>query len=322
MSKNQVMGVIGFGFAFIFLCVGGCEVWATEMTAGDTIQLAVEYKTAYPGRFVEISVWMTNPVPIQAFSLDFTLGGWDHLINFKTTDIYVDSTRVPLDTCADPYVVCTVDTCLYSGSDGCDTLHPDPDTCPCLVWNRFPVRECFIDTVGSLIRNFETVTCHGDPGDTNLPDCKRVVVYGKARQMGAIPPRGSPGLLFRLGVNLSCLCNADSGREVLFLVSQGFSSFSDSFGFTHPFKYDMGELFAWWGKNGDANSDSAANSADISFLINYLFVGGPKPCTPEAADPDSSCHINSADISYLINYLFVGGPQPKGGCACAIKKEE
>jgi len=312
MSKNQVMGVIGFGFAFIFLCVGGCEVWATEMTAGDTIQLAVEYKTAYPGRFVEISVWMINPVPIQAFSIHFTLGGWD-LIDFKTTRIYADSVEVPLDTCPQPDTICTVDTCSCGSG---------PDTCACLVWDTFPVRECFIDTVGSLINNFETVTCHGDAGDTSLPDCKWVTVYAKARSGGAIPPGGNPGLLFRLGVNLFCLCNADSGREVLFLVSQGFSSFSDSIGFTHPFKYDMGELFAWWGRNGDANSDSAANSADISFLINYLFVGGPKPCIPEAADPDSSGFINSADISYFINYLFVGGPRLKGGRACAIKKEE
>jgi len=62
---------------------------------------------------------------------------------------------------------------------------------------------------------------------------------------------------------------------------------------------------------GDANADGHINSNDVSYLINYLFVGGPQPVPLEAGDANSDGHINSADVSYLINYLFVGGPPPR-----------
>jgi len=65
---------------------------------------------------------------------------------------------------------------------------------------------------------------------------------------------------------------------------------------------------------GDANKDGRVNSADISYLINYLFLGGPLPNPPSAGDPNGDCRINSADIAYLINYLFAGGPILLRGC--------
>jgi PKD repeat protein len=63
---------------------------------------------------------------------------------------------------------------------------------------------------------------------------------------------------------------------------------------------------------GDANGDGLINSADVAYLINYLFVGGPAPQPLEAGDANCDGTINSADVSYLINYLFVSGPPP--GC--------
>jgi hypothetical protein len=63
---------------------------------------------------------------------------------------------------------------------------------------------------------------------------------------------------------------------------------------------------------GDANGDGLINSADVSYLINYLFVNGPAPNPLGAGDANCDGNINSADVAYLINYLFVGGPPP--GC--------
>jgi len=63
---------------------------------------------------------------------------------------------------------------------------------------------------------------------------------------------------------------------------------------------------------GDANGDGVINSADISYLINYLFVSGPAPHPLEAGDANCDGNINSADVACLINYLFVNGPPP--GC--------
>jgi hypothetical protein len=68
---------------------------------------------------------------------------------------------------------------------------------------------------------------------------------------------------------------------------------------------------------GDANGDGMINSADVVYLINYLFVGGPAPLPMEAGDANCDGSINSADVVYLINYLFVSGPPP--GCGRQVK---
>lgn len=59
---------------------------------------------------------------------------------------------------------------------------------------------------------------------------------------------------------------------------------------------------------GDANRDGVINSADVVYLINYLFADGPAAVPLEAGDANCDGVINSADVVYLINYLFIGGP--------------
>jgi hypothetical protein len=319
MNRDQIKRLMWFGFAFILLGLGSSQVWATQMPDGDTLQLRVEATTVYPGHFKVVSVSMQNPVPIQWFRIHITLGGWWEKLKFKTINVYDDTLRVPLDTCPDPDTLCTVDTCE------CDTFPGSPDTCACLVLDTITVRECYTDTVGSLISNFRSITCHGSIEDTIYhPDY--ITVTGRARDHQPIPASGNFRLLFKFGVDLSCLCDADSGRKIYFLISTGpyFTNFSDTMGYAVPFKYDpIGELFAWWSKPGDINNDSLVNASDVVYLINYLFVpGSPPPCVTEAADVDSNGHINASDVIYLQNYLFAQGPPPKRGYGCAKKEEE
>jgi len=63
---------------------------------------------------------------------------------------------------------------------------------------------------------------------------------------------------------------------------------------------------------GDCNGDDVINSADVVYLINYLFKGGPAPEPSGVGDVNCDGIINSADVVYLINHLFKGGPPP--GC--------
>ena len=72
------------------------------------------------------------------------------------------------------------------------------------------------------------------------------------------------------------------------------------------------KIYACGPARGDANADGVINSADIVYLINSLFIGGPAPQTLQAGDANCDGAVNSADVVYLINYLFVGGPAP--GC--------
>jgi hypothetical protein len=253
--------------------------------AGDTVQLRVEATTVYPGHFKDISVTMQNPVPISGFNLLMKLRSNNpDLINFHTVNISQDS--------------------ILIGSD----------------WVDYPVRECYIDTIGSLISNFSSLFSRGQPADTTLPDCKYLWVKGWAKPDSPIPASGNFRLLFKFRVDLSCISDADTTRKVYFDIP--FVYFVDAAGYSLPFKYDpIGELFAWWSRPGDANNDSAITAADAVYMINYLYLQGPHLCVMEAGDADSSCKLSSADIVWIINYLFSGGPPPKGGCASAKKEE-
>jgi hypothetical protein len=66
--------------------------------------------------------------------------------------------------------------------------------------------------------------------------------------------------------------------------------------------------------SGDCNGDRMVNSADITFLINYLYKYGPSPNPLCIADVNDDGAVSSADIVYLISYLYKHGPAPLDGC--------
>lgn len=60
---------------------------------------------------------------------------------------------------------------------------------------------------------------------------------------------------------------------------------------------------------GDLNDDGVANILDITFLISYLFRGGPAPNPLASADVNcSGGYINVVDITYMINTIYKHGP--------------
>ncbi len=66
---------------------------------------------------------------------------------------------------------------------------------------------------------------------------------------------------------------------------------------------------------GDANGDGNANIADVTFLINRIFSGGPGPNPNKTGDVNGDCSVNIADVTYMIARIFSGGPAPLIGCA-------
>ncbi|MEW5923441.1 MAG: S8 family serine peptidase [Candidatus Zixiibacteriota bacterium] len=60
---------------------------------------------------------------------------------------------------------------------------------------------------------------------------------------------------------------------------------------------------------GDANFDGSINILDVTFLINYLYRGGPAP-ELYCGDANASGNLNILDATYLISYLYKGGPPP------------
>jgi len=61
---------------------------------------------------------------------------------------------------------------------------------------------------------------------------------------------------------------------------------------------------------GDANADLAVNIIDITYIIAYLYNGGPAPLPLDAADVNASGDVNIIDITALIAYLYDSGSEP------------
>jgi len=63
--------------------------------------------------------------------------------------------------------------------------------------------------------------------------------------------------------------------------------------------------------HGDADNNSQLDAADVTYLIAYLFKGGPPPVpVEEMGDANCSGEVSIADTVYLISYLYKGGPPP------------
>jgi len=62
--------------------------------------------------------------------------------------------------------------------------------------------------------------------------------------------------------------------------------------------------------NVDGDVYDQINVADLTYLVDYLFRGGPPPPCPEEGDVNGDDNTNVADLTYLVDYLFRGGPPP------------
>ncbi|MEW5995397.1 MAG: hypothetical protein AB1744_13525, partial [Candidatus Zixiibacteriota bacterium] len=61
---------------------------------------------------------------------------------------------------------------------------------------------------------------------------------------------------------------------------------------------------------GNADMEMGINVADLTFLVAYLFQGGPAPSPYEAGETDGQPGVYITDITYLVAFLFQGGPAP------------
>ncbi len=62
---------------------------------------------------------------------------------------------------------------------------------------------------------------------------------------------------------------------------------------------------------GDADNDGMGPYvSDLTYLVNYIFKGGPPPEIPESSNVDGEPGIYVSDLTLLVNYIFKGGPIP------------
>ena len=69
------------------------------------------------------------------------------------------------------------------------------------------------------------------------------------------------------------------------------------------------------GTPGDFDGVPGVTVSDLTFMVAYMFLGGPPPCNLNLMDVNGDCAgPNIGDLSYLIAYLFQGGEAPRPGC--------
>jgi len=61
---------------------------------------------------------------------------------------------------------------------------------------------------------------------------------------------------------------------------------------------------------GDASGNEKINLLDITYIIRYLYKGGPPSEPEEAADANGSGNVDLLDITFLVYYLYNAGPPP------------
>ena len=67
---------------------------------------------------------------------------------------------------------------------------------------------------------------------------------------------------------------------------------------------------------GDVNVSGSLTSADIIYLVNFVFKAGPLPLPCEASgDVNCGGSVTSSDIIYMVNHVFKGGPAPCDACS-------
>ncbi|MFH2037399.1 MAG: dockerin type I domain-containing protein, partial [Candidatus Zixiibacteriota bacterium] len=113
-----------------------------------------------------------------------------------------------------------------------------------------------------------------------------------------VDPDPPPGSVYGVGILIDG-SNVCAVAEAISVVSYGASD---------SYNYEVEE--DWHYLNADADGNQKLNILDITFLISYLYKGGPAPYPLNSGDANCNLVINILDITYLIAYLYKDGPPP------------
>ncbi len=91
------------------------------------------------------------------------------------------------------------------------------------------------------------------------------------------------------------------------VVGEGSSA---TYGLSHGFWQEFAIIPNECIIRGDVDHTGAIDVGDLTYLVAYLFQGGPPPPFLDEGDVDGTGSIDVGDLTYLVAYLFQGGPAP------------
>ncbi len=80
----------------------------------------------------------------------------------------------------------------------------------------------------------------------------------------------------------------------------------------------------WTWTLGDIDHNHQVDAADLVFLVDFMFGGGPEPYPMFVADINGDCSdaIDISDLMHIVYYVFRDGPPPRVGCSPAVRSTE
>ncbi len=79
---------------------------------------------------------------------------------------------------------------------------------------------------------------------------------------------------------------------------------------SYPPQFISGAISTKFVLRGDADNTGVINIADVTYVVAWIFAGGPGPVTVQSGDANADFDIRIDDVLYLIEYIFRGGPAP------------
>jgi hypothetical protein len=250
-SKAVILCVTGFLWLFgLNGSVNGQPPDLAGKIDDDTIDIAIQYHTAYPGTETWVTVLMQNPVPVAGFSLLFQLSSI-HAARFScdtTGHCFIDTGSASIFS----YFSCVCEEnggevhIVAVGEPG-EFIPPNPDYL-CLFKIRMDV--CCIPDADTLRNTYILLS----PGFSSVSDTLGYQLplnyypLGELFVWWSVPGDANDDSLVNIG-------------DVLFLINYLYQEGAE------PCVCEA----------ADCNNDSAINVGDIVCLINYLFAGGPAP---------------------------------------------
>ncbi len=84
----------------------------------------------------------------------------------------------------------------------------------------------------------------------------------------------------------------------------------DSAGHSSGYQTTATFLYAPYTCADPDGSGVAATPIDLSYLVDFLFSGGPSPIPMISGSMDCDESVDPVDLAYLVDFLFAGGPEP------------
>ncbi len=260
----------------------------------DTIRLGeVE---ARPGETVEVPIYLTNSIPVQATQL---------LIEYDSSVLQIDSGADTLTYEGSFYEKFFGKRYTWSNGNSSSSFnYPDDRAGFSYVVAHSELGVASVGILGMLIFDGFEIT----PGEEKLIANLRVHVL----------PTATPGSIIPLA-----LSNGPGGdghgpfrmrNEITF---KGETRYATLFPQTIPGQLNIIQDITFFTR-GNANGDSEVDVSDAVFVLAFLFLGQDAPRCADAADADDNGELELTDAIVILDHLFIGtatiaAPYPRPG---------